>query len=97
MKVHRGKCSLSNKDLAALDAASWERFKRHVDFENMANELRDQRDQVDELSRCFWAIWPRLTPSERDWLTEKIGPPPIHNITPIGVTLRGKFIEQVGG
>lgn len=93
MKLHRGQCSISTKALAALEAAAWQRFKAHVDMDRMANDLREQRDEVDALSELLWEALPELSPELRERVTARIGEPPVHHITPIGVTLMGKFVE----
>lgn len=97
MKLHRGECVPSTRQRAAIEAEAFGRFERHIDFRAMANDLRALRDDRDLLSDLLWRAWAGLPVDVRADAEALIGPPPVHGVTPIGVTLTGKFVEMAAG
>ena len=92
-----GQRKISARERACIETEAWARFKEHIDFERMANELRDLRDQVEARDGLLWEIHRDPRPGSGYWreqIEALVGAPPVHVVTPIGVTLGGKFVEM---
>lgn len=69
--------AISKSERIAIEAEVWERFKRHIKFEQMAQDLRELRDENDSL-RVQLGELTEMAPAE---------------LTPIVATTDGRIME----